>query len=407
MPLPRPCSTCWPHSPRSVWAAVICQVSPSQYPRILGDDTRAIAGSAAPLHSASLLVEPDGSRFRIQAGTLTDVTPGTLISVASRIEHSGGATSEIGVGALRVIDADARSAIGESIGDFAWPLRPLCRVVRYGRPVLRVAVRGECSQDLRWALAATPDAVAAPDSEADVHIVADGAECVLCDECFGLARDGRPELIRFPSRAVPEILTHAARYRAPLRLAQRCADLPRGLRLRVLAVGAQGGANASTPLLECPREPDGSVVVPPTGFCFELANRSPVTLHVTLFNVARSGRVQLLDLMTLEPGIKQRVWHDRAVGHAFSLAGPPGFERLVAIGTTDAEVDLRHLHVPESFQERVGRSNERGSLEGPASPPIAWTSASVVLSSQRPPFPPAAIEDEGTEPEIAKRRATA
>jgi hypothetical protein len=381
---------------RDIWTALTTASAPAQHPRLLGDDARPLSGLAVSLRAGDLLVQKVGDAYEVCGGTVVDITPGTLIDVFD-VTHVDGASSERACGTLQVTEADTRRALAKPVGSLTWPALGRFRMQRLGSPVLRFAIRRTSNDDtseLTRLAKKSSAAVEVSEVEADVFLVEDGKEWVLCDECFGLASDGQAELVRFGLEAVTPLLQHASRYRAPLRVAQRCRDLQGQLLLRVRDMtGVQ--ANKVTPLQEIVAEAGTHSIQAGTQFCFELVNRSPHRLHVTLLNMARSGKVQFCDFISLEAGAEERVWRQSKIGQGFSLRGEPGFERIVALATTLPSIDFRHLVLPQSFADVLTNAAQRSALRGTKrdlddstddgdatrGDALLWTSAMAVLRS--------------------------
>ena len=111
-------------------------------------------------------------------------------------------------------------------------------------------------------------------------------------------------------------------------------------------------------------------------------------LYVTLIDAAASGRVLMLGTGQIPARSRERFWLDNNLGHAFHVTLPDsqdiGVDRLVAIGTTDAGMDLSHLRQDLSFAQcRAFRDRDLGSVES-KTPVEQYTSATADVWVRRP-----------------------
>jgi len=117
-------------------------------------------------------------------------------------------------------------------------------------------------------------------------------------------------------------------------------------------------------------------------------NTATVTLYVSLFDCAASGRVLPLGTKGVPKRSKHVFWSNDQLGEPFPvfLAGDRnlGVDRIVAIATTRSDVPLDYLTRFRSFDDlikpkRRSRSFEIGNNRGTIEPAEAWTSAVTAL----------------------------
>jgi hypothetical protein len=241
----------------------------------------------------------------------------------------------------------------------------------------------------------------------------DGA-WAMTDEFYGSGEDAsRPALGLLPAAlasdrvAAQRLVEHYHDWSAPVRLAERCVDLPHCLRLTLLA-GADLGQTSEDKLADPPvaelypgarpaydlaagiydskrdeRLSEGEL------FCVRLENSGPEDLWVTLLYCENGGRVSLHGSRLLVG--KQRtdalgqprngrntayLWgkSGQAFSPVLSRANAVGMDRMVAIGTTNKSATLDHLKVTTSFADAIERD------QPPPPPPLEqWTSDTVLL----------------------------
>jgi hypothetical protein len=115
--------------------------------------------------------------------------------------------------------------------------------------------------------------------------------------------------------------------------------------------------------------------------CIAVHNDSEHDLYVTLIDAATSGRVRVLGTGQIPARSRERFWLDNNLGHAFHVTLPDGqdlgVDRLVAIGTTVAGMDLGHLRQDLSFaQYRTFRDRDLRPVES-KTPVEQYTSATA------------------------------
>ena len=225
----------------------------------------------------------------------------------------------------------------------------------------------------------------------------DDGTWVLRDDVHG-ARPGDPVLVRLGPDDVVEdarrVVEHYLRYAGPIRMADRCGDLPNALEISLLDCPADmmtGGkvdeANISN-LPELARETDGSYALRPNAdYCIRIRNASREKLLVHLFNSDASGEVALLGYQEIDDRTVDHFWTEAETGLPFFAKLPDRsrqcIDRFVAIGTTDLSADLKHLMEDGHF-----RSNDTRSVgtRRPATPPTEqWTAVGVIVRTGESP----------------------
>jgi hypothetical protein len=373
-------SCCW----RELWPEVLGMVT-RQHPRLIGDDMRHVFGAdAGEREPGDVRVKPVDGRYQVLAGSLLDVTDGAEIAVYGReppmLPRPGSAADrDARCGTLRVDRAERGCASAIADSAFEWPNRARCRVVKYGAPRLRAAIEGELAAGTRDQLAQVGvECVDAAVVDVDVRVVADAGQWVLCDELFGLASAGLPELARFGAEALVRVLGHCVRYRAPLRLVRRCTDLPGALVLRALdaRIPVLDPQNPQLPDLAGPGTPRLKLALGQP-FCLELSNQSDVDLQVTLVNMASGGQIQYVGDVSSKARTVHAFWNGR-LGQPFCLMGPAGFERIVAIGTTCRDVNFDTLFTEVGFDSIIVGKRNLGVPE-PLAPSERWTATMLTI----------------------------
>ena len=122
--------------------------------------------------------------------------------------------------------------------------------------------------------------------------------------------------------------------------------------------------------------------------CVVVENTATLTLYVSLFDCAASGRVLLLGTKGVPKRSKHVFRSNDQLGEPFPvfLAGDRdlGVDRIVAIATTRSDVPLDYFDRTRSFDDlikpkRRSRSAEIGKNKGAIEPAEAWTSAVTAL----------------------------
>jgi hypothetical protein len=122
--------------------------------------------------------------------------------------------------------------------------------------------------------------------------------------------------------------------------------------------------------------------------CFELRNRGPRPVLVTLVNAAASGKVQLLAAHLLEPGAREVVWSKNHIHRPFAAAPPAdrdaAIDRLIAIGRPPTDTTLDFLRVDTTFADALAGAPPP-SPDDPLTrgAELGWTATQVIIETQR------------------------
>ena len=121
-------------------------------------------------------------------------------------------------------------------------------------------------------------------------------------------------------------------------------------------------------------------------YCIRLDNLFWSTLHVTVFNCSALGLVEFLGEKTIRGEDSETLWREDTHRKPFvALPDDPDratIDRIVAIGTTRAGYDLRHLAIAKTIQEIIDEPPLRGRGSGVDrmnSNVELWTSTTVPL----------------------------
>ena len=297
---------------------------------------------------------------------------------------------------LVVTAATPSSATAEAAGEpFDLPSGVRARLIAPGETErLRCAIVPEDPSAVA-AIRESPLLQLVPAAEAQVRLEQrDAGTWVLTDDVHG-SRDGFPVLLAIPTAQLSSarwVLEHYLRYLGPIRMAQRCIDLPGALKVRFLASPAAGtltpqqaqqGKLPELPMgTEFPYElTDGD------RFCMRVHNSSSEQLQVTVLNSAASGRVEHLGDQVVDANATCTVWLNNELGTPFTAGLPSGvascIDRVVVIGTQAQNVDLKHSTEQTSFADALAR---RGAglrdFGGAAKPVVQWTATEVLVRTR-------------------------
>ncbi len=223
----------------------------------------------------------------------------------------------------------------------------------------------------------------------------DDGNWILKDEVCG-ARPEYPALVVLRPDQLDlarDVLELYHRYSLPLRLAERCADLPGQLKLSLLACPEDGLPEAEAQVADLPEVPRdrafGYSLRIGDGFCVQIHNASIRCLRVTLVNCARpAARSELLGDQLIDPRLSYyRFWLRSDQGSPFAASEVQGsrryIDRMVVIGTTRADEDLRYLRSDVGFSEilarSLGKAKDLGAHAGTQPLVEKWTATSVMI----------------------------
>jgi hypothetical protein len=383
-----------------IWRDVVAAVrraNPRQSPLLAGSFGRRVFGFG-PDEDAdrgyAVVAVPGG--FRLDVGTLAGVTEDAQVAVYGAAplafpEVGSAADLAARAGVLRVTSARRAEADAVAVAPFALPAGARGRLVGAGRAArLRVAL--ETTDPLVASALATSSLVELVDREPELVLVARGEQGLfLTDDVHGAGDvPGEPVLAAIPPRRfdlVRPMVEHYHAYRAPLRLARACTDLPELLQLWLLdctgrKVAAAAAQEADQPEMGA-RGADQYTMAVGGSLCFAAENRANVALSVTLIDCAPSGRVFVLGEKRLPPRSRHVFWAHDTLGVPFVASLPPGravgVDRFALIGTTRADVSLAHLARSMSFADFVTRGALRGHLRDDEPAAERWTAATASL----------------------------
>ncbi len=346
--------------------------------------------------------QPD--EYEINAGTIAGVTKGARIAVYGlepfKFPPLGTEDDEAArVGSLlEVTEASPERAKAVAMDEpFDLPVGARGRLVRAGE-----------SERLRCAVVPEDSAIVAALEESDLLEVttseratarlerADDGTWVLTDDVHG-ARPGDPVLARLGSDRVVgdarRVVEHYLRYAGPIRMAQRCGDLPNALEISLLDCpddkmtdGKVVEAEFSN-LPELTRETDGSYALRDgENYCVRIRNTSREKLLVHLFNSDASGMVIELGHQEIDGDVEHHFWLQSETGRPFYNTVSEGnqrcIDRFVAIGTTDEGADLKYLLDDGEFSG--GATRAVGGTRPPAPPAERWTAVGLILRTSAP-----------------------
>jgi hypothetical protein len=116
-------------------------------------------------------------------------------------------------------------------------------------------------------------------------------------------------------------------------------------------------------------------------FCVHVRNASLRRLRVTLVNCAASGKVEFLGDQVIDPRSFYRFWLDNVPGSPFEASEVEGsrryIDRLVVIGTTRLDKDLKYLGNHVRFSEILSHAREMAASVPP--PVEEWTATEVLV----------------------------
>ncbi|MFO0592359.1 MAG: caspase family protein [Polyangiaceae bacterium] len=350
------------------------------------------------------------NRYRIDAGVLADVTEGAELAVYGEepkrfpdLGKQADLNARIG-SLLKVTSAENASAEACSLGA---PFDPpesgaRARLVKAGEGTkLRCAL--DPADNTLADIVKSPLVEISPQENSEVRLVqrADRA-WDLCDDVAGSALPAGgtlkacPPLITLRGDAeialARAILEHYTLYRLPIRMANRCKDLPGNLKVSLLSCPRDGldeEVADSEPLSDAPAHAAFNYGMKVgDAFCVQIRNKSLYELRVTLLNCAASGKVELLGDQVLSPRTEQRFWLESVVGNPFVVSEVEGsrvyVDRFVAIGTTLVDKALTFLKNDVRFSELLPRGQVKAKkeviLREVTSPPAErWTATQLKL----------------------------
>lgn len=399
-----------------VWQALRARVTsayPAQRPCLIGRGERRLFGGPFEMQDPGFPVSEFEGNVRIHAGTLVGLGRGATVAIYGAapalfppLHSSEDLAARIGL--LRVESATPSSAVASPIGEgFRLVEGARGRLVRPGKgDALAVGLDPFDAKLAEWLSTEAPFSVVPLEgrgeraAEAFVGLASDG-RLWIGDDLYGPGADasegeGPLAWVAAGDRAaLLRGLLHYARYHLPLRLARRCRDLPGALRVRVLDATESAALRpeelSDPPLPEAEPDPERRYryrLVDGQPLCFSVENRSSEPIFAQVINCSASGKVEILGPTQLEiaPGRRQAFWLRGHLGRPFPCRVSAGrvsnVERLVVVGTTKPEVDLRCLQVKESFDDAISAPRREMALEEDE-PGERWTATLVTAKIVR------------------------
>jgi hypothetical protein len=375
--------------------------NPWQHPWMAGNLGRAVLAGPPVEGDPGIPVSLTAEGYRIEAGTLASITKDAELAVygpkPAYFPPLHDSTGRIGM--LRVIRAERAWSLAEPIGALELVDGARARLIKPG-PGSRLRCGVVPSNAMIEAqIKASSLLELVPADQAAVRLEQCGRVWRLTDDLHGTLPDA-PVLFALEPHEVAfagELLQHYRSYSLPLRVAERATDLPGALKLRVLACPDKDLSSAEAQVAALP-----DVMSSGTGtyllqagakVCFSVHNLSPHPLKVALVNVAASGKVQLIDDQEIDPGKVYTFWARNNLGSPFAIKPPAGvahcIDRMVAIGRTAMNGDLKYLSVDKTFAQVVHRTRGDGSRDlDDGSDKTAtlehWTSTQAILETRDP-----------------------
>lgn len=381
----------WGEIWRQVEAAVLAR-NPQQRPWLSAGFGRAVfGGDPDDRGDVGFSVRRHGERYALNVGTLAGVAEGARIAVygpdPSTFPPLGSdADRAARVGELRIVSATRAGSDGVPVAPLTLPEAARGRLAAPGANARLVVALRPHVDEIADALRGSPFIRLTDDErQADLELHRRGEVWFLADDLYG-PDPSRPRLPPVPHERpdiVRAVVEHYYRYRAPLRLAYACHDLPALLRISLLDCNGRRLTAADAQMAALP-EVTGTdqaryAVTVNDRICIAVHNHSDHNLYVTLMNAAASGQVVLVGTGQIPARGRERFWAGNVLGDPFFAllpddGRPVGVDRLVAIGTTVAGVDLSHLRLDARFADlarlRRGAVASRGTVPPAASPPV-------------------------------------
>jgi len=386
----------WGQIWRQVEAAVVDR-NPRQQPWLsTGFGRTVFGGDAEDGGDTGFAVVQHGDRYELDVGTLAGVTEGARLAVygpdpVAFPELDTAADQAARVGEVRVESAARVACTAVPVAAFTLPEAARGRLVAPGADAKLAVVLQPQDDDVAAALHASAFVQLVSDArEADLELHRLSEGWALADDLHGLG----PGDCRFPlvPHSQPDLLRAVVelyyRYRAPLRMAHACRDLPTLLRLALLRCDQRRLPEAIAQTVTLPEVTGSDRARYEIGvgdlICIAVENHSDRSLYVTLFDAAASGRVFMLGTGQIPARGRERFWFGNLIGTPFAAslpAGQPlGVDRIVAIATTVAGVDLGHMQPSTGFADLIERTRDseqpRDLGPPPRPPPVEqYTSA--------------------------------
>jgi hypothetical protein len=379
--------------------------NPWQHPWMAGNLGRAVLAGPPVEGDPGIAVSHTPEGFRIEAGTLASITEEAVLAVygpkPAYFPPLHDDTHRIGM--LRVTRAERAWSLAEAIGTLELVDGARARLIKPGPGSrLRCGVVPSNAAIEAQIEASNLLELVQPGDGAAVRLEQCGRVWRLTDDVHGTSPEA-PVLFALEPHELSfagALLEHYRGYSLPLRVAERATDLPDALKLRVLACPDKDLSSAEAQVAVLPDAASsgaGSYALRSGAKVgFSVHNLSPHTLKVALFNVAASGKVQLIDDQEIDAGAVYTFWARNNLGSPFKMVPPAGvahcIDHMVAIGRTAMSSDLKYLNVGKTFAQVVQRTRGDGSrdLDDGTDKTAAlehWTSAHVIIETDDRPRP--------------------
>ena len=414
-----------------LWPLLLGRVErrhPQQHPQVMGDPERLVFGGRARPRDRGIWVRRVGDRYRVDGGEITGLTPGAVLHLyGSKTEHfpppGSNADRAERCGTLRITEAEHAVSWGRLEADGGEDAAARAQLV--AEPALRgrLIQPGEDArlvvgiepwdERLKTHLESSHQAVVRRMGEPgiELRVYREGCDFVLRDDLYdldpaapasgqgqergpgrgpdrGLGRYGLlPEFARTASlEALLQMVEHYGLYVRPLRRARRLSHLAPFLKVTLLRVPwphTLKEAELQDPQL--PPLPPGPgadhAIAEGHGFCVWLKNLWEKPLYVTALNCTAGGSVEYLGDGRVDGKAVHVFWCEGELGVpflAYSGRGAVSIDRLVVLGTSRPDVNLRSLELKGSFETYLGIKDTRG--------PAAferWTATVTTLRLER------------------------
>jgi len=387
---------------------IVETANPMQHLWMSGNYARAIlAGPPVDGDAGFAVRKTSANEYAIGAGTLADVGEGAKLAVYAdtpKLFPPLGTTEDLEARAsmslLVVQKANRASAVAKSEpAPFELPAGARARLVAAGKEArLRCAVVPEESTIVS-ALGKSDLLQVVDEREALVLLKrANGGAWELIDDVSG-ANPGFPALLTLKPGETDfarEVLELYTRYSLPLRMATQCKDFPGMLEVKLLSCpdGLPEGDAQKAELPEVHQHKALNYALKigeGGGFCIHVRNGSIRLLRVVMVNCASSGKVEFLGDQIINPHSSYRFWAENSLGIPFEpqpgKGNLPYIDRMVAIGTTLVDKDLRFLESKAQFADILNKlrsGDSKGVLRdlggAGSSPPVEkWTATQLIL----------------------------
>jgi hypothetical protein len=357
--------------------AYVADRNPMQHPWMAGNLGREVFGGPPVDGDPGFLIarDRDGEGYHVEAGELAGITKGAVLMVYGELPRQfprAGSKEDVAVrkGRIRVTSATLSSASAVRDGKpFELPAGARGQLMKAGEAARLACAVVPANAALQRQLAASPLLKLVPPSQAEVTLERHGKQWFVTDALHGTPPE--PVLVALqPDQldVVRSVLEHYYAYSRPLRMAEVLNDQQGGVVLRVLSCPAAGvpASKAQAPdLRDASSRGEGTYELRSGAtICFQVLNRSPEPLRVSMINAAASGCVRLLGDQEIDPNHAHVFWAQNKPGNPFRMSLPAGkthcIDRVVAIGRSALDHRLDYLSIETGFDHVLQRSRGGG-----------------------------------------------